>query len=246
MTGPGRTPLAMLATSSAGVVIALVVTPNGLPLAYEVLPGNTADCTTLRMFLQKIEQRYGRARRVWVTDRGIPTEAVLAEMRAGDPPVQYLVGTPKGRLSRLEKDLLAKPWQACDGVQVKLLVQDSELYVYAESVDRVSKERAMRRRQMKWLWKRLRELAAMEISREEMLMKLGAARSRAPTAWRLVEIDMMAFRRGFSRMARNADMDKESSMFIYTLNWQKLRTVRRREGRYLLRTNLTENDPALL
>jgi hypothetical protein len=104
----------------------------------------------------------------------------------------------------------------------------------------------MRRRQMKWLWKRLRELAAMEISREEMLMKLGAPRSRAPTAWRLVEIDMMAFRRGFSRMARNADMDKESSMFIYTLNWQKLRTVRRREGRYLLRTNLTENDPALL
>ena len=115
-------------------------------------------------------------------DRGIPTEAVLAEMRASYPPVQYLVGTPKGRLSRLEKDLLTKPWQqARDGVQVKLLAQDGELYVYAESVNRVSKERAMRRRQMKWLWKRLRQLAAMEISREEMLMKLGAARSRAPT-----------------------------------------------------------------
>jgi transposase len=115
-------------------------------------------------------------------------------------------------------------------VQVKLLSEDNELYVFAESVDRVSKERAMRRRQMKWLWKRLRELAAMEVSREEMLMKLGAARSRAPTAWRLIEIDM----------------DRESSMFIYALNRQKLRTVRRREGRYLLRTNLTENDPALL
>jgi len=213
------------------VVIALVVTPDGLPLAYEVLPGNTADCTTLRSFLDKIAQQYGRARRVWVMDRGIPTEAVLAEMRAADPPVQYLVGTPKGRLSRLEKPLLAKPWvEARAGVQVKLLAADSELYVYAESVDRVSKERAMRQRQMKWLWKRLRELAAMEISREEMLMKLGAARSRAPTAWRLVEIEM----------------DKESSMFIYRLNRQKLRTVRRREGRYLLRTNLTESDPALL
>src|ERR1700719_164406 len=152
-------------------------------------------------------------------------------MRASDPPVQYLVGTPKGRLSRLEKDLVAKPWQqARDGVQVKLLAVDSELYVFAESVDRVTKERAIRKRQMKWLWKRLRELAAMEISREEMLMKLGAARSRAPTAWRLVEIDM----------------DKESSMFIYALNRQKLRKVRRREGRYLLRTNLTESDPALL
>ena len=208
-----------------------VVTTDGLPLAYEVLPGNTADCTTLRMFLARIERQYGRARRVWVMDRGIPTEAVLAEMRGSDPPVQYLVGTPKGRLSRLEKQLLTKPWQkARAGVQVKLLAEDDELYVYAESVDRASKERAMRSRQLKWLWKRLRELAAMEIPREEMLMKLGAARSRAPTAWRLVDIEM----------------DKESSMFVYTLNRQKLRRIRRREGRYLLRTNLTENDPALL
>jgi hypothetical protein len=213
------------------VVIALVVTPEGLPLAYEVLSGNTADCTTLRMFLDKIEQQYGRARRVWIMDRGIPTEAVLAEMRASDPPVRYLVGTPKGRLSRLEKPLLAKPWvEARAGVQVKLLEQDSELYVYAESADRVTKERAMRKRQLKWLWKRLADLAAMEISREEMLMKLGAARSRAPAAWRLIEIEM----------------DKQSSMFIYTLNRQKLRRVRQREGRYLLRTNLTEDDPAVL
>ena len=213
------------------VVIALVVTPDGLPLAYEVLPGNTADCTTLRMFLAKIERQYGRARRVWVMDRGIPTEAVLAEMRDSDPPVRYLVGTPKGRLSRLEKQLLAKPWQeARPGVSVKLLAQESELYVYAESVDRVSKERAMRRRQLRWLWKRLRELVAMEVRREEMLMKLGAARARAPTAWRLVDIEM----------------DKAGAGFSYALNRQKLRQIRRREGRYLLRTNLTENDPALL
>jgi hypothetical protein len=213
------------------VVIALVVTSEGLPLAYEVLPGNTADCKTLRTFLDKIEQQYGRARRVWVMDRGIPTEAVLAEMRASDPPVQYLVGTPKGRLSRLEKQLLAMPWQqARAGVAVKLLAEDGELYVFAESVERVSKERAMRKRQLKWLWKRLRELAAMEISREEMLMKLGAARARAPTAWRLV----------------NIEMNNESAMFIYSLNRAKLRVIRRREGRYLLRTNLTENDPALL
>ena len=213
------------------VVIALVVTPDGLPLAYEVLAGNMADGKTLRMFLDKIEQQYGRARRVWGMDRGIPTEAVLAEMRASDPPVQYLVGTPKGRLSRLEKPLLAKPWVAARaGVQVKLLAEDGELYVCAESVDRITKERAMRKRQMKWLWQRLADLAAMESTREEMLMKLGAARSRAPGAWRLIDVAM----------------DKESSMFIYTLNRQKLRRVRQREGRYLLRTNLTENDPALL
>ena len=99
-----------------------MVTPEGLPLAYEVLPGNTADNTTLRDFLARIERQYGKARRIWLMDRGIPTEVVLAEMRGADPPVQYLVGTPKGRLTRLEKDLLAKPWQqARPGVRVKLL-----------------------------------------------------------------------------------------------------------------------------
>ena len=213
------------------VVIALIVTPEGLPLAYEVLPGNTADCTTLKSFLAAIERQYGKARRVWVMDRGIPTEAVLEEMRRADPPVSYLVGTPKGRLSRLEQDLLAKPWQeARDGVHVKLLPQDGEVYVFAESRDRVAKERAMRRRQLKWLWARLKQLAAMRIEREELLMKLGAARAKAPTAWRLVEVKVAA----------------RGATFTYRLDRDKLRRARRREGRYLLRTNLAEEDPAKL
>ncbi|WP_428668399.1 IS1634 family transposase [Reyranella sp.] len=213
------------------VVIALVVTPEGLPLAYEVLSGNTADSKTLRLFLANIERQYGRARRVWVMDRGVPTEAVLAEMRNSDPPVQYIVGTPKGRLNRLEKHLLDKPWQeARQGVQVKLLADDGELYVFAQSLDRVSKERAMRRRQLKWLWKRLQQIAAMAISHDELLMKLGAARSKAPGAWRLVDVVT----------------DKQTATFTFSLNRKKLRIVRRREGRYLLRTNLTDNDPALL
>ena len=213
------------------VVIALVVTPDGLPLGYEVLPGNTADSKTLRTFLQKIENQYGKARRVWVMDRGVPTEEVLAEMRASNPPVQYLVGTPKGRLSRLEKHLVDKPWQtARDGVKVKLLAEDGEMYVFAQSADRIAKERSMRRRQLKWLWKRLAQLAAMDASREEMLMKLGAARAKAPSAWRLI----------------NIAMDSAGGKFTYTLNRKKLRQVRRREGRYLLRTNLTDNDPAVL
>jgi hypothetical protein len=138
------------------VLIALVVTPEGLPLAYEVLAGNTSDNQTLRAFLAGIEAQYGKARRVWLMDRGVPTEAVLAEMRAADPPVQYLVGTPKGRLNRLENALIDKPWaEARPDVQVKLLAQDGELYVFAQSVDRVAKERAMRRRQMRWLGARL-------------------------------------------------------------------------------------------
>jgi hypothetical protein len=213
------------------LVIALVVTPEGLPLAYEVLPGNTADSKTLRRFLGKIEKQYGKARRVWVMDRGVPTEAVLAEMRASDPPVQYLVGTPKGRLNRLEKHLIDKPWRkAREGVEVKLLAQDDELYVFAQSKDRLAKERAMRRRQLKWLWARLGKLAAMNVSREEMLMKLGAARSKAPTAWRLVDVTL----------------DQQSAALTFSLNRKKLRIARRREGRYLLRTNLTDNDPAVL
>src|ERR1700733_8118377 len=114
------------------VVIALIVTPDGLPLAYEVMPGNTSDKTTLRDFLQRIEAQYGKARRTWVMDRGIPTEEVLAEMRAFETPIQYLVGTPRGRLGQLEQDFLTKPWtEVRDAVQVKLVEQHIEPYLPA-------------------------------------------------------------------------------------------------------------------
>jgi hypothetical protein len=213
------------------VVIALIVTPEGFPLAYEVLPGNTADCTTLRGFLHRIEAQYGKAERIWVMDRGIPTEEVLAEMRQADPPVSYLVGTPKGRLSKLEKELLARPWQAVrEGVEVKLLPQEPELYVLAQSRARIDKERAMRRRKLKWLWARLRQIAAMRLEREELLMKLGAARAKARAAWRLIDVEVAP----------------TGTAFTFALNRKKLRQVRRREGRYLLRTNLCGRDPAQL
>src|SRR5579864_4214307 len=213
------------------VVIALIVTPDGFPLAYEVLPGNTADCATLRDALRRIEAQYGKADRIWIMDRGIPTEEVLAEMRQADPPVSYLVGTPKGRLSKLEKALLGLPWQAVrQGVEVKLLPQEQELYVLAQSRARIHKERAMRRRKLKWLWARLTEIAAMELNREELLMKLGAARAKAPAAWRLVNIVVAP----------------EEATFSFALDRAKLRQVRRREGRYLLRTNLCGKDPAEL
>ena len=213
------------------VVIALIVTPEGFPIAYEVLPGNTSDKTTLRDMLCKIEAQYGKANRTWVMDRGIPTEEVLAEMRAAEPPVSYLVGTPKGRLTKLEKALLERPWQAVrEGIDVKLLPQGEELYVFAQSRSRIDKERAMRRRQLKWLWARLKDIAAMDIDREELLMKLGAARAKARAAWRLIDIEV----------APNL------ATFKFALNRNKLRKVRRREGRYLLRSNLCGHDPAQL
>src|SRR6202140_1186322 len=210
------------------VVIALIVTPDGFPLGYEVLPGNTADSTTLRNTLRKIESQYGKANRIWVMDRGIPSEEVLAEMRAADPPVSYLVGTPKGRLSKLEKHLVTLPWQTVrEGVDVKLLphpstsAQDQELYVLAQSRARIHKERAMRRRKLKWLWAHLKQISAMDLDREELLMKLGAARAKARAAWRLIDIEVAA----------------KGSTFTFTLDRAKLRQVRRREGRYLLRPN---------
>src|SRR3954449_404084 len=165
------------------VVIALIVTPDGLPLAYEVMPGNTADKTTLRDFLQRIEAQYGKAGRTWVMDRGVPTEAVLAEMRAAETPTYYLVGTPRGRLSQLEKDFLAKPWtEVREAVQVKLVEQDGELYILARSGARRGKEQAMRRGRLKKLVKRLHELRQQKLTRDQLLIKLGAARKEAGLA----------------------------------------------------------------
>jgi transposase len=218
------------------MVIALVVTPEGFPLAYEVMAGNTADKTTLRGFLEKIEKIHGKAQRVWVMDRGIPTEEVLAEMRQSDPPVQYLVGTPKGRLSRYEAALLEEPWQTVrEGVQVKLLSQEGELYVLAQSKDRVNKERSMRRRQLKGLWQRLKELSEMALTRDPLLIKLGAAKQKFPSAWRLVKIDLPA-----------DDQALRPPNFTFKLRKDKLRQVRRREGRYLLRSNLSGEQPEKL
>jgi len=210
------------------VVIALIVTPEGFPLAYEVLPGNTADKTTLRGFLKKIETQYGKARRIWIMDRGIPTEDALAEMRESDPPVHYLVGTPKGRLGKLEAELLALDWQkAREGVEVKLLPRTGELYVLARSRERVAKERSMRRRQLKKLWARLAELKRQATARDALLLKLGAAKNQSPSAWRLIDIAVSA-----------------DGALTYRLRKDKLREVTRREGRYLLRSNLEASNPA--
>ena len=214
------------------VVIALVVTPEGFPLAYEVMAGNTSDKKTLGEFLRTIEERYGKARRIWVMDRGIPTEKVLAQMRASDPPVCYLVGTPKGRLTRLEQKLTELSWnEVREGVEVKLLGEGKEVYVLARSRDRIGKERSMRRRQLKRLWKRLQELQRMKLPRrDQLLMKLGAARQSAPAAWRLV--DLHVARRG--------------TKFAFGLRKAKLREVRRREGHYLLRSYQCGENPESL
>ncbi len=218
------------------VVIALIVTPEGFPLAYEVLPGNTSDKATLEEFLAKIEKQYGKAGRIWVMDRGIPTEETLAKMRASSPPVSYLVGTPKGRLTALEKDFLDRPWnQAKEAVSVKLLEQDGEVYILAKSEGRVLKERAMRRKKLKKFWARLKELRRQAPSRDQLLLKLGAAQKEAGRAAGLVTIKLP-----------KAGQPVTSETFSFTLNRERLRVCRRHEGRYLLRSNLVGQAPAEL
>jgi hypothetical protein len=213
------------------VVIGLVVTPEGLPLGYEIYPGNTHDTTTLRGFLDRIEARYGRVNRVWLMDRGIPTEETLAHMRSQG--TFYLVGTPKGRLTQLEQSLLQQPWhQARQQVRVKLLPSEGEFYLYVESADRVAKERAMRRRRLKRLLRRLHELQRMKQSRDALLMRLGEARKLAGRTWSLVDIHVPE---------KNQPVTPET--FTFSLSRAKLRRWRRREGRYLLRSNLTQDEP---
>jgi transposase len=219
------------------VVLAVVLTPEGYPIGYEVLPGNTADNTTLNDIRQKVEPQYGPVERIWLMDRGIPTEESLAQMRAGQPPVRYLVGTPKGRLTKLEKKLAERPWaQARDQVQVKLLPEGQEVYVLVNSRARVDKERAMRRRRLKWLWARLKQLQGMkDLSRDDLLKKLGAAQAHAGRVSSLVEVNEPAEGQAVTPQT-----------FTFGLRKDKLRVQRRREGRYLLRSNLAAEDPAKL
>jgi transposase len=214
------------------VVVALIVTPEGFPLAYEVYPGNTSDSSTLEAFLERIERRYGKARRTWLMDRGIPTEDTLEKMRTRG--VDYLVGTPKGRLTRLEQTLLERPWsQARESVRVKLLEQDEEFYVYVESQARLSKERAMRRRRLKRLWAALHGLRQRKrLSRDELLMALGSAKKEAGRAWNLIHITVPAAKEKVSRQT-----------FRFALDREKLKRVRRREGRYLLRAHMPAVSP---
>jgi len=217
------------------VVVALVVTPEGFPVAYEVMPGNTADCTTLRVFLDKVEGLYGRTRRVWLMDRGIPTEDTLKELRTRGG--QYVVGTPKGRLSKLEAELAGKPWQKVrDSVRVKLLPGVEEATVFVESGDRVNKERAMRRRRMRKMIRRLAGLAAKPLPYETLLQKIGAAKKEAGRDARFVAVTLPG-------LPSNGD-PKTPVTFSYRIDRVKLRGGRSREGRYLLRSNILGGDPA--
>lgn len=218
------------------VIIGLVITPEGFPLAYEVLDGNTSDKTTLRGFLDRIEAAYGKARRVWVMDRGIPTEALLAEMRDPQRQTFYLVGTPKGRVNQHEKKWLDLPWQQVrESVQVKLYEHEGELYVLAKSEGRQAKENAIRRKRLARLLRKLRVMRRSLPKRDQLLLRIGAARKEAGRAFGFVTIRVP-----------KADEAVTRETFTFTLDRKKLRKAEMRDGHYLLRSNLTAEDPGVL
>jgi len=218
------------------VVVALVITPDGFPLAYEVMNGNTSDKTTLREFLKKVETLYGQARRVWLMDRGIPTEAVLAEMRASEREMFYLVGTPRGRVTKYEKQWLDLPWHKVrDSVQVKLFSQDGELYVLAKSEGRQAKEIAIRRKKLARLLRKLRAMRRSCPKRDQLLMRVGAAKTEAGRAFGYVKINLPKAGQAVTRES-----------FTFQIDKAKLQEAQMRDGHYLLRTNLVAEDPAVL
>jgi transposase len=218
------------------LVIALVVTPDGFPLAYEVMNGNTSDRATLPGFLKKIESTYGKARRVWVMDRGIPSEAILKDMRTAEGQTFYLVGTPKGKINQHQKKWLDLPWQKVrESVDVKLYQHEGELYVLAKSEGRQAKEMAMRRKRLARLLRKLRAMRKSLPKRDQLLLRIGAAKKEAGRAFGFVKIRLPL---------KDEAVTKET--FSFQVDKQKLNAAQQRDGHYLLRSNLIGEDPAVL
>jgi transposase len=218
------------------VVIALIVTPAGLPLAYEVMAGNTSEKTTLRGFLDSIENQYGKARRVWLMDRGIPTEALLQEIRTSRQDTFYLVGTSRAKVKQYEKQWLELPWHKVrESVEVKLFARHGELYVLAKSEGRQAKEMAMRRKKLARLLRKLRAMRRSCPKRDQLLMRVGAAKTDAGRAFGFVKINLPS-----------AGQEVTRETFTFRLDKDRLKDAELRDGHYLLRTNLVAEDPAVL
>ena len=217
------------------VVLALVVTPEGFPVGYEVMKGNRLDKETLPQFVERIEGLYGKAQRIWLMDRGIPTEEQLEALRTGDSQVKYLVGTPRARIKKTRDKWESLPWtQVRDSVQVKLFKEKEELYVVARSDGRQHKEIAIRRKKLARLLWTLRGMRK-ETKRDRLLMRWGAAKAKAGRAAAMVEVRLPG--------------EKEeicAKTFSFALKKEKLKDAELYDGHYLLRSNLSDKEPAWL
>lgn len=212
------------------VLIALIVTPDGFPLNYEVLAGNTSEKTTLADLLTKIESRYGKSRRVWLMDRGIPKEETLSLMR--NTGVNYLVGTPRKLLDSFEESLLNTPWErARDEVYVKSIRDHDETYVLAKSKARRHKERAMRHRKLRRYLLGLDKLRKNYRDRDRFFKRLGVLMHEAGSCSKCVDLQLPPEGKKVS-----------STNFKYSFNRRVYRQMIHRDGKYFLRTNQTGKD----
>jgi transposase len=220
------------------LVIALVVNVEGFPLSYETFDGNRADVTSLEAVVRMVERKYGRARRVWVFDRGIVSEQNLAMLRRRGG--QYLVGTPRSKLKQFERELLAEGWQqARQDVEVKLVAAPGgeETYILCRSTARKEKEQAIRSRFSVRMEKALTALGKRVAEgrlrdRGKIERRLGAIQARHPQVADLYELEVIEQQ---GRLALKWQLRRQRS------DWQQAR-----EGAYLLRTNLAATDPEKL
>ena len=246
------------------VVVALVLTPDGFPLAYEVMPGNTSDKETQMPFIRRLEEKYGKIGSLWLMDRGVPTEKTLREMR--ESGYRYLVGAPRGHLKVLGDKLKKSDWQNVqEGVDVKMAKADDvtakaadgkettvpgDTFVLTRSAARSLKETSMRakriRSAMKTLFRldgrigrskwRKAEPSKRELTRDELIQRLAVAGSKAGGSWKMISITIPK---------EGEKVTPET--FKWKLDWDRIREARANdEGTYLLRTNLPECDPKTL
>lgn len=217
-------------------MLALIVTPEGFPLTYEVFPGNRLDHTTLRHILDTIEGKFGKARRLWVFDRGIVSQENLALLRQRG--AHYLVGTPKNQLKAYEQRLAQGDWQkVSEAVEVQLVPEADEVHVVCRSTGRRQKERAMRQRRLRRLVRDLRRLRRRvqkgRLKRRELIQRaIGRLQERHPQGWRWLQWELKDTPAG---LAFDWDWDR-----------MKFRQSVQAEGAYLLRAHWNERDPAKL
>jgi transposase len=214
------------------LVIALIVTPEGFPLTYEVFAGNRRDVTTLKPIVEAIENKHGQARRVWVFDRGIVSQENLQWLR--ERGAHYLVGTPRAQLKGYEKQLLGGSWRKIsEQVEVQLVGQEQEVFVLCRSARRKEKEAAMRRRVVLGLMRALvkvrRQLRRRRIKKESRLQRIiGRLQERYAVIWKYARVEVQGLKLSW-------DWDRE-----------QLRGAAQRDGAYLLRAHWTEQDPERL
>ena len=231
------------------VCIGLIVTPEGLPIAYEIFEGNRGDSTTVEEIIEQLRTKYGHERRVWVMDRGMVSEEILQQLREWN--ASYLVGTPKSMLKSFERELLDESdWtRVVNGVEVKLCRApdgSEETFVLCRAPGRREKERAMRQRQVQNLETALRKLKEATERNVRPLRdqskaerRIGRMMQRYTRAARFFEVTVShvpaASTRGAARLQISWTKREEQS------TWAELA-----DGCYLLRTNLPATDPQLL